>query len=101
MTRRDQQYLNIKSRDTFFNPLSLTNRVKNVDVLYACTYTGNNQPTCVSCLARNTGAVRLGPWDQKSFGFLVEVIHTKSRELEWYVFCCITGGCNLYQNNYS
>lgn len=69
MTCRDWQYLNIKSRDTFSNPLSLTNRVKNVDVLYACAHTGNNQPTCVPRLARNTGVVRLGPWDLKSFVF--------------------------------
>lgn len=52
---RARQDLNIKSRGAFFNPLSLINRARNVDVLYAFTIQEIMSPH----LVRHVGALRL------------------------------------------
>lgn len=53
-----------EKQDAFFNHLSLTNRVSNVDVLCVCTHTGNNQRT-VCCSQRLADAQQFQgciPW---------------------------------------
>lgn len=53
-----------EKQDAFSNRLSLTDRVSNVDVLYACTHTGNNQHTvcCSQCLADAQQCQGCIPW---------------------------------------